>query len=135
MYDQLCLEEGFVEQKARDIFKQVLKAINFIHSMNISHRDIKAENFVFESKTSSTIKLIDFGLSSSFLSFSESANKPLLLRMQTPVGTNLYAAPEVYEKQYTEKCDIWSAGIYNPVNLLYRLHALLIAMWISSILL
>lgn len=78
--------------------------------MNVSHRDIKPENFVFESATSDNIKLIDFGLSSSFISKNEAKSKPFLLRMRTPVGTNLYVAPEVYKREYTEKCDIWSAG-------------------------
>lgn len=75
----------------------------------MSHRDIKPENFVFESPSSNNIKLIDFGLSSSFISLKESGNKPLM-RMRTPVGTKIYVAPEVYKKEYTEKCDIWSAG-------------------------
>ena len=78
--------------------------------MNISHRDIKPENFVFESMDQDNIKLIDFGLSSSFISVAEAKNKPFLLRMRTPVGSQVYVAPEVYKKEYTEKCDIWSAG-------------------------
>ena len=79
--------------------------------MNVSPRDIKPENFVFENVASENIKLIDFGLSSSFISVSEAKNKPFLLRMRTPVGTKIYVAPEVYQKEYTEKCDLWSAGV------------------------
>ena len=83
----------------------------------MSHRDIKPENFVFENPSTENIKLIDFGLSSSFIPSSESHSKEILLRMRTPVGTMLYAAPEVYRKEYTEKCDIWSAGnLYNFIN-------------------
>jgi calcium-dependent protein kinase len=93
----------------------------------VSHRDIKPENFVFESLSSNNIKLIDFGLSSSFISLNESGNKPSLLRMRTPVGTKIYVAPEVYSKDYTEKCDIWSAGKLHIINSLIgvMLYALL----------
>ena len=106
----MCEREQFTEEDARCIFKMALSAICYIHAMNVSHRDIKPENFVFESMTSENIKLIDFGLSSSFIPLNETKGKPFLLLMRTPVGTKIYVAPEVYKKEYTEKCDIWSAG-------------------------
>jgi serine/threonine protein kinase len=34
-----------------------------------------------------------------------------LIRMQSQVGTPWYTAPEVFLKDYTQKCDIWSAGV------------------------
>jgi calcium-dependent protein kinase len=106
-------KEQFTEEEARKLFMQALSAINYIHSQNVSHRDIKAENFVFTSVKSDTIKLIDFGLSSSFISVNESRSKPNVLRMRTLVGTKVYVAPEVFNREYTEKCDIWSAGIFS----------------------
>ena len=68
LYDKLK-EENFSEEEARKIFQQIMNSISFIHNHAISHRDIKAENFVFESKNSDNLKLIDFGLSAPLYSF------------------------------------------------------------------
>lgn len=54
-------------------------AIGYCHFMGVSHRDLKLENFIFESKDdNSNVKLIDFGLSSKYGS--------ALRRMHTMVG-------------------------------------------------
>mmetsp|Transcript_13673 Transcript_13673/g.13393 ORF Transcript_13673/g.13393 Transcript_13673/m.13393 type:complete len:153 (+) Transcript_13673:563-1021(+) len=81
--------------------------------MGISHRDIKPENFIFENKDSESLKLIDFGLSSSiYIPRNEPKQQGKdFLNMKTIVGTVWYMAPEIYSKQYTEKCDVWSAGV------------------------
>lgn len=31
--------------------------------------------------------------------------------MKTVVGTVWYMAPEIYERKYSQKCDIWAAGV------------------------
>lgn len=49
-----------------------------------------------------TVKIIDFGASSFFLK-----NKTLKVK----VGTPYYIAPEVLNKSYNQKCDIWSLGV------------------------
>lgn len=41
-------EEEKTEDYIKSIFKQVLLAISIIHERDIIHRDIKMENFVFE---------------------------------------------------------------------------------------
>lgn len=56
------------------------------------------------------VKLIDFGLSCSFMSFGESGQEKLK-RMTTKAGTLFFMAPEVLTADYTSKCDIWSAGV------------------------
>lgn len=56
--------------------------------------------------------MIDFGLSSSFNN--DNSNSDVgksLIAMKSVVGTTMYMAPEVLNRKYTEKCDIWSCGV------------------------
>lgn len=64
LFDRIVEKEFYPEPEAAIIFNQILRSVNYIHSMGIAHRDIKPENFLFESKEeSATLKIIDFGLS------------------------------------------------------------------------
>jgi hypothetical protein len=49
------------EDESRRIFFQILQAIDYLHSLGVSHRDIKLENVLFVNDRD--IKLIDFGFS------------------------------------------------------------------------
>lgn len=97
--------EYFDERMARAVFKQVMQAIHFLHENNISHRDIKPENFVFINSVDSgeddyKIKILDFGLASSFNCKKdesiESAQKGKRYHYMTSyVGSAFYQSPEV----------------------------------------
>ena len=52
----------FGEIQCRRIFKQIAEAVEYIHSINISHRDIKLDNILIEERNN-MVKLIDFGFS------------------------------------------------------------------------
>jgi calcium-dependent protein kinase len=66
------------------------------------HRDLKPENILLEAnKHFCEIKIIDFGFSTHFDS------RPL----NETLGTPYYIAPEVLNKNYGSKCDVWSIGV------------------------
>ena len=89
--------------------KQVLSCINYCHKANIVHRDLKPENILLEqNKEFDQIKIIDFGTS---LVFDPNRN------LDEKLGTPYYIAPEVLNKNYNNKCDIWSAGVITYILL------------------
>uniref|UniRef100_A0A915NVH5 non-specific serine/threonine protein kinase n=1 Tax=Meloidogyne floridensis TaxID=298350 RepID=A0A915NVH5_9BILA len=81
---------------------QIISAVDYLHNINIVHRDLKAENLLLDSTFQ--IKLADFGFSNFF-----SRNDTL----DTFCGSPPYAAPEVFEgKRYAgPEIDIWSLGV------------------------
>jgi len=50
------------EDEAKDVILQIATAIEYVHSNNVAHRDMKLENLIINS-TTGKITLIDFGFS------------------------------------------------------------------------
>ena len=46
LYDHLISAETYTQQMAANVFKQMVKAVNFCHMHGIAHRDLKLENFI-----------------------------------------------------------------------------------------
>jgi calcium-dependent protein kinase len=98
-------KKRFTEKEAATLTKSILGAVAYLHEeKNAVHRDIKCENFLFAEGggRSLSIKLIDFGMS---------RIDPLDQPMTTSIGTAYYVSPEVLDKSYTKKCDLWSVGV------------------------
>mmetsp|Transcript_57187 Transcript_57187/g.90653 ORF Transcript_57187/g.90653 Transcript_57187/m.90653 type:complete len:597 (+) Transcript_57187:66-1856(+) len=92
----------FSEARAADLVEQMLLSVNYLHSKKIVHRDLKLDNFLFESEERDHVKLIDFGMSRYWTN-----NK----KMKLACGTAGYMAPECLHGSYTIQCDMWSMGV------------------------
>ncbi|VDK82192.1 unnamed protein product, partial [Onchocerca ochengi] len=105
-YGELCTqisEKGKLpEDDCRQIFAQIVSAISYMHSKNIIHRDIKAENVILSKP--GWIKLADFG-------FACQVNPNG--KLATFCGSPAYAAPELFKngEYYGPSVDIWAIGI------------------------
>lgn len=108
LFDRIREFRRFTEKEAVLFFKQIVQAVHFMHTKNIAHRDLKAENIIFTSRNSTELKLVDFGFAK------QNSNSG----MTTPCFTLDYAAPEVLcnnalltGEPYTEASDLWSLGV------------------------
>jgi serine/threonine protein kinase len=56
-------DDSFIAvKKILQIFAQILKALQYLHSRDVTHRDLKSKNILIESRFSLSIKLTDFDL-------------------------------------------------------------------------
>ena len=81
--------------------KQILSALDFLHSNNLIHHDIKSKNILVD-RISGDLKLGD-------LIFAEKIGQNGFFSKY--VGKEEYMAPEVKEGKYTFKADIYSLGL------------------------
>ena len=100
---------GIPESIIRNIFLQVLRGVNHLHSNGVCHRDLKLENILLVKKDCS-IKLIDFGF------VGPVAGRDKCGKLTTFVGTQVYMAPELLSGNISDgyngqACDIFALGI------------------------
>jgi glycogen synthase kinase 3 beta len=83
-------------------FYQLCKSLEYIHSQQICHRDIKPQNLLVDPDTG-VLKLCDFGSAKTLVAGEENVSY---------ICSRYYRAPEVIfgSSHYTCKIDIWSAG-------------------------
>ena len=98
-----------------NILIQILKTIDFLHNeAKLCHRDVKPENILISKKSYKdmykiNIKFIDFG-------FVKKIKEGQFFHEN--LGTNSYKAPEILNKHYNEKVDLFATGIilYNLIT-------------------
>ncbi|XP_072778395.1 serine/threonine-protein kinase PAK 3-like [Taeniopygia guttata] len=95
-------ETHMAEGEIAAVSRECLQGLDFLHSKQVIHRDIKSHNILLG--LDGSVKLADFGLSAQ-LTAEQSKRRSL-------VGTTHWMAPEIFTKKpYGPKVDIWSFGI------------------------
>ena len=103
LFDRIISGGTLSESVAADYIQQILSVLVYLHDRKIVHRDLKPENLLMSNPSNEAkIKVIDFGSSAVLKSDTKLTER---------TGTPYYIAPEVIKNEYTEKCDIWSAGV------------------------
>lgn len=103
LQEMLEREKRIPTADALDYLKQILRGLNYAHSRQIIHGDIKPGNILMD--TLNRIKLSDFGIAKIAGHF-RAGNKSQIL------GTPSYASPEqIMGKELDARSDLYSVGI------------------------
>lgn len=103
LYDYLRrVKTGLEEHEFKIYLEQILNGVQYLHSKNITHRDLKTKNILLT--LDCRIKIADFGVAKEVTS-SRADNTVY-------VGTMHYIAPEMTDGRgnYNAKIDIWAIG-------------------------
>ncbi|KAJ8607177.1 hypothetical protein CTAYLR_007330 [Chrysophaeum taylorii] len=100
---EILEEDGTLpEQTVRDVARQLVKALHYLHAQRIIHRDLKPQNVLLGAN--GRVKLCDFGFARAM-----SLDTVVLTSIK---GTPLYMAPELVKEQpYDHTVDLWSLGV------------------------
>eukprot|EP00760_Papus_ankaliazontas_P018386 PhM_4_TR17473/c1_g1_i1/m.33060/K08794/CAMK1; calcium/calmodulin-dependent protein kinase I len=114
LFDKIVKDypNGYSEQRASQVVRDILRAVHYLHGVGIIHRDLKPENLLFsDSSENAVIKITDFGLAKIW-------SGDMLVR--SACGSPNYVAPEVLLNEmqgYTFAVDLWSVGVITYVLL------------------
>lgn len=115
---------GIRTEDASRIAYQLLSAVDHCAKHNVIHRDIKPENIMFKTtERGAELRLIDYGSGTmdddqsltnapdKTTATTRTADGADLLTHTTFAGSAFYISPEVFQRTYTQRADIWSAGV------------------------
>ncbi len=116
LFDWLrSLDQGPRWQQIRQIFKEIVLAVQHIHNLGIVHRDLKLDNVMIyhDHQGNLSVKLIDFGLSTILFQGQQCLQR---------VGSVAFMSPEICgNHKHDHSTDVWSLGVILQALLTRRL--------------
>ncbi|XP_076350401.1 serine/threonine-protein kinase H1 homolog isoform X2 [Tachypleus tridentatus] len=112
LLDRIEAHGYFVESDAAQVLRMMLNGVSYLHSLGITHRDLKPDNLLYyHPGNDSRIMITDFGFAST--------RKPNGdMYMHTVCGTPQYIAPEIVSRRpYTCAVDMWAVGVISFILL------------------
>eukprot|EP01023_Acetabularia_acetabulum_P049871 TRINITY_DN5354_c0_g1_i1.p1 TRINITY_DN5354_c0_g1~~TRINITY_DN5354_c0_g1_i1.p1 ORF type:complete len:330 (+),score=48.80 TRINITY_DN5354_c0_g1_i1:3-992(+) len=104
------------EDEARYFFIQFITAVEYCHSRNVAHRDLKLDNTLLDTSNPPRIKICDFGFAKVWGDPSHN--------LFTQIGTPVYMSPQLINSRNGNrgydgtKSDVWAIGVLLFVMLL-----------------
>jgi len=99
-----CREGGYNEELVANVLKQILRAVEHMHSLDISHCDIKPSNIIFSvERQNALLKVVDFEYAQWLPSWKRYLNQHF--------GTVQYMSAETVEGRFSKEADLWSIGV------------------------
>ncbi|ODQ68241.1 Pkinase-domain-containing protein [Nadsonia fulvescens var. elongata DSM 6958] len=109
LFSYLCEKGNLAEEDVLFICFQILKALSYLHSRRIAHRDLKLENILLSSpRSGARVILVDFGVAKKC--------EDQQTRMTTVIGTPEYCAPEVCMGSKIKKVNQGTGTLNNLIS-------------------
>lgn len=95
------LVKPFTRNQIKKIMYSIAQGLNFLHTNDIIHRDMKSGNILIDENCE--VKICDFGSSRIYIKDKQ---------FSPNIGTKWYKCPEILlgKKNYNKKVDVWSLG-------------------------
>ncbi len=111
--ERLKSEGVFSENEIREILKEILPVLQFIHERGVIHRDINPENIIRRCNDQKIV-LVDF-------SAAKFTSKTALARTGTVIGSAAYTSQEQLRGKALTSSDLYSLGV-TCIHLLTEIH-------------
>ncbi|KAL2483509.1 Mitogen-activated protein kinase 19 [Forsythia ovata] len=106
LHQVIKANDDLTHEHHRFFLYQMLRALKYMHTANVYHRDLKPKNIL--ANANCKLKICDFGLAR--VAFNDA---PTAIFWTDYVATRWYRAPELcgsFSSKYTPAIDIWSIG-------------------------